>query len=47
MDELTYEQRDDIELAVQKLTSRYDSLFQCLFPALCTVFEQGVDIEHW
>ncbi len=30
--ELTGEQRDDLALALKKLTSRYDNLFQCAFP---------------
>jgi UDPglucose--hexose-1-phosphate uridylyltransferase len=32
MSELTDAQRDDLALAVKKLTSRYDNLFQCSFP---------------
>jgi len=32
MNELSDEQRDDLALAMQKLTSRYDNLFQCSFP---------------
>jgi len=30
--ELSPEQRDDLALALKKLTSRYDNLFQCSFP---------------
>ncbi|PSU67324.1 galactose-1-phosphate uridylyltransferase [Photobacterium phosphoreum] len=32
MDELTSAQRDDLALAIKKLTSRYDNLFKCSFP---------------
>ncbi|WP_092511155.1 UDP-glucose--hexose-1-phosphate uridylyltransferase [Xenorhabdus mauleonii] len=32
MSELTEAQRDDLAVALQKLTSRYDNLFQCAFP---------------
>ena len=32
MDELTQAQRDDLALAIKKLTSRYDNLFKCSFP---------------
>ncbi|KJG10116.1 galactose-1-phosphate uridylyltransferase [Photobacterium kishitanii] len=32
MDELTEAQRDDLALAIKKLTSRYDNLFKCSFP---------------
>ncbi|MDX7997887.1 UDP-glucose--hexose-1-phosphate uridylyltransferase [Xenorhabdus sp. Reich] len=32
MNELTEAQRDDLAVALKKLTSRYDNLFQCTFP---------------
>lgn len=32
MSELTVEQKEDLALAIKKLTSRYDNLFQCSFP---------------
>lgn len=32
MNELTEAQRDDLAVAIKKLTSRYDNLFQCVFP---------------
>ncbi|KMJ45201.1 galactose-1-phosphate uridylyltransferase [Xenorhabdus khoisanae] len=32
MNELTEVQRDDLAVAIKKLTSRYDNLFQCNFP---------------
>ncbi|MFV0576760.1 MAG: UDP-glucose--hexose-1-phosphate uridylyltransferase [Vibrio sp.] len=32
MSELNDEQRDDLAVAIKKLTSRYDNLFQCSFP---------------
>lgn len=32
MNELTAAQRDDLALAIKKLTCRYDNLFQCSFP---------------
>ncbi|CAQ82632.1 MULTISPECIES: UDP-glucose--hexose-1-phosphate uridylyltransferase [Photorhabdus] len=52
MNELTDEQRDDLAVALKKLTSRYDNLFHCSFPYsmgwhFAPFFEQGTDIEHW
>lgn len=56
MNELTDEQRDDLALAMKKLTSRYDNLFKCSFPysmgwhyAPFFKEEEGDDtnIEHW
>jgi len=52
MAELSEEQRDDLALAIKKLTSRYDNLFQCSFPYsmgwhYAPFFEEGDDIEHW
>ncbi|EOG7756728.1 galactose-1-phosphate uridylyltransferase, partial [Vibrio cholerae] len=45
-------QRDDLALAIKKLTSRYDNLFQCAFPYsmgwhFAPFFEAGTDINHW
>ena len=50
--DLNEAQRDDLALALKKLTSRYDNLFQCSFPYsmgwhYAPFFEQGTDIEHW
>ncbi|MCC8463313.1 UDP-glucose--hexose-1-phosphate uridylyltransferase [Photorhabdus bodei] len=52
MNELTDEQRNDLAVALKKLTSRYDNLFHSAFPySMCwhfaPFFEQGTDIEHW
>ncbi|MBF9000097.1 UDP-glucose--hexose-1-phosphate uridylyltransferase [Vibrio nitrifigilis] len=52
MSELTEAQRDDLALAMKKLTSRYDNLFECSFPYsmgwhYAPFFEEGTDIEHW
>ncbi|MGL5186511.1 MAG: UDP-glucose--hexose-1-phosphate uridylyltransferase [Plesiomonas shigelloides] len=52
MSELTDEQRDDLALAIKKLTSRYDNLFQCAFPYsmgwhYAPFFDAEQDIEHW
>lgn len=52
MSELNDEQRDDLALAIKKLTSRYDNLFQCAFPYsmgwhFAPFFEAGTDINHW
>ncbi|MFT1648111.1 galactose-1-phosphate uridylyltransferase, partial [Vibrio cholerae] len=52
MSELNDEQRDDLGLAIKKLTSRYDNLFQCGFPysmgwLFGAFFEAGTDINHW
>ncbi|SIP72327.1 Galactose-1-phosphate uridylyltransferase [Xenorhabdus innexi] len=52
MNELTAEQRDDLAIAIKKLTSRYDNLFQCSFPYsmgwhFAPFFDQQTDIEHW
>ncbi len=32
MSELSEEQKDDLAVAIKKLTSRYDNLFECSFP---------------
>ncbi len=52
LSELSDEQRDDLAIAIKKLTSRYDNLFQCSFPYsmgwhYAPFFEPGTDIEHW
>ncbi|MFC3025412.1 UDP-glucose--hexose-1-phosphate uridylyltransferase [Vibrio zhugei] len=52
MAELTGEQRDDLALALKKLTSRYDNLFQCSFPYsmgwhYAPFFEEGSVLDHW
>lgn len=52
MAELSEEQRDDLALAIKKLTSRYDNLFRCSFPYsmgwhYAPFLEEGSDIEHW
>ncbi|NVJ58376.1 MAG: UDP-glucose--hexose-1-phosphate uridylyltransferase [Vibrionaceae bacterium] len=52
MSELNNEQRDDLALAIKKLTSRYDNLFQCSFPYsmgwhYAPFFEKNTDIDHW
>lgn len=48
--ELSDEQRSDLALALKKLTSRYDNLFQCSFPYSMgwhgAPFTDG-DNEHW
>lgn len=52
MQELNAEQRNDLAIAIKKLTSRYDNLFHCSFPYsmgwhYAPFFEDDVDIEHW
>ncbi|WP_221074063.1 UDP-glucose--hexose-1-phosphate uridylyltransferase [Agarivorans aestuarii] len=53
MSELSDEQRDDLSLAIKKLTSRYDNLFKCSFPYsmgwhYAPFFKEGdTSIEHW
>ncbi|MFQ3175055.1 MAG: UDPglucose--hexose-1-phosphate uridylyltransferase [Psychromonas sp.] len=52
MSELTDAQRDDLALAIKKLTCRYDNLFQCSFPYsmgwhYAPFFEAGKNIDHW
>ena len=56
MSELNDEQKDDLAIAIKKLTSRYDNLFQCAFPYsmgwhYAPFFkegdENGTDIDHW
>ncbi|MBD2814108.1 UDP-glucose--hexose-1-phosphate uridylyltransferase [Xenorhabdus sp. Flor] len=58
MSELTIAQRDDLAIAMKKLTSRYDNLFQCSFPYSMgwhfapffidkQFIDKQTDIEHW
>ncbi len=53
MRELSEEERDDLALAIKKLTSRYDNLFECSFPYTMgwhyAPFFKGIDdtIDHW
>lgn len=53
MSELNDPQRDDLALALKKLTSRYDNLFKCSFPYsmgwhFAPFFKEAdADIEHW
>ena len=52
MSELSDAQRDDLAVAIKKLTSRYDNLFQCSFPYsmgwhYAPFFEEGTNIDHW
>ena len=53
MSELSDELRDDLSLAIKKLTSRYDNLFKCSFPYsmgwhYAPFFkEEDTSIEHW
>ncbi|MCE0493652.1 UDP-glucose--hexose-1-phosphate uridylyltransferase [Vibrio salinus] len=52
MSELNEEQKSDLALALKKLTSRYDNLFQCSFPYsmgwhYAPFFKDGSGIEHW
>lgn len=48
--ELSDEQKQDLALALKKLTSRYDNLFQCSFPYSMgwhgAPYQEG-DMEHW
>jgi UDPglucose--hexose-1-phosphate uridylyltransferase len=52
MSELSDEMRDDLAIAIKKLTSRYDNLFQCSFPYsmgwhYAPFFTDGQSVEHW
>ncbi|MGR5062298.1 UDP-glucose--hexose-1-phosphate uridylyltransferase [Photobacterium sp. DNB22_13_2] len=53
MNDLTEEQRDDLAVAIKKLTSRYDNLFKCSFPYsmgwhYAPFFKEGdTSTEHW
>lgn len=50
--ELTHNMKDDLAIAIKKLTSRYDNLFQCPFPYsmgwhYAPFFDNDIDINHW
>ena len=52
MSELSEEQKDDLTIAIKKLTSRYDNLFECSFPYsmgwhYAPFFTDGSDTDHW
>ncbi|CCN38690.1 galactose-1-phosphate uridylyltransferase (fragment) [Vibrio nigripulchritudo SFn27] len=52
MSELSNKQRDDLAVAIKKLTSRYDNLFQCSFPYsmgwhYTPFFKKSSKIKHW
>ncbi|MGL5102377.1 MAG: UDP-glucose--hexose-1-phosphate uridylyltransferase [Plesiomonas sp.] len=52
MSELSNAQRDDLALAIKKLTSRYDNLFHCSFPYsmgwhYAPFFTDDRPINHW
>lgn len=52
MVELNDEQRDDLAIALKKLTSHYDNLFNCPFPYsmgwhYAPFFKDGRSDEHW
>ncbi|WP_087023134.1 UDP-glucose--hexose-1-phosphate uridylyltransferase [Thaumasiovibrio subtropicus] len=52
MNELTEAQRDDLTIALKKLTSRYDNLFECSFPYsmgwhYAPFFSPERNIDHW
>ncbi|EQA12526.1 UDP-glucose--hexose-1-phosphate uridylyltransferase [Glaesserella parasuis] len=52
MSELSEAEKDDLALAIKKLTCRYDNLFECAFPYsmgwhFAPFFKDGQDIEHW
>ena len=52
MDELTEAQKDDLALALKKLTSRYDNLFNCSFPYsmgwhFAPFFKDERNLDHW
>jgi UDPglucose--hexose-1-phosphate uridylyltransferase len=52
MEDLTPEQKVDLALALKKLTSRYDNLFECSFPYsmgwhYAPYFKDGQSTEHW
>ncbi|MBV7387885.1 UDP-glucose--hexose-1-phosphate uridylyltransferase [Pasteurellaceae bacterium TAE3-ERU1] len=51
-DELNDAQRDDLAVAIKKLTTKYDNLFECAFPYsmgwhFAPFFKDGRDIDHW
>jgi len=52
MHDLSEDEKNDLALAIKKLTSRYDNLFECAFPYsmgwhYAPFFKDGRDIEHW
>ena len=52
MSDLNSQQLDDLAIAMKKLTSRYDNLFQCSFPYsmgwhYAPFFAEGEQIDHW
>lgn len=52
MSELTEAEKDDLALAIKKLTCRYDNLFESSFPYsmgwhYAPFFKDGRNIEHW
>lgn len=52
MNELSPAERDDLAIAIKKLTSRYDNLFECSFPYsmgwhFAPFFDAGTSIDHW
>ncbi|MEY1424143.1 UDP-glucose--hexose-1-phosphate uridylyltransferase [Morganella morganii] len=52
MDAMTEAERDDLAVALKKLTSRYDNLFRCAFPYsmgwhFAPYFQQGEPLDHW
>lgn len=52
LNELTEAERYDLALAIKKLTSRYDNLFQCSFPYsmgwhFAPYFKDESDLDHW
>lgn len=52
MNDLSDEMRDDLALAMKKLTSRYDNLFECAFPYsmgwhYAPFFDEKTNLDHW
>ena len=52
MSDLNSQQLDDLAIAIKKITSRYDNLFQCSFPYsmgwhYAPFFDEGEQIDHW
>lgn len=52
MNEMSVEIRDDLSVALKKLTCRYDNLFHCAFPYsmgwhFAPFFSDNREIEHW
>lgn len=51
-DELNDAQRNDLAVAIKKLTTKYDNLFECAFPYsmgwhFAPFFKDGRNIDHW